>query len=302
MKENSINSEKYYLKDPVIYPAYSINSGKSTSKRRIFSFNFDINNYELKDTIDDFFLKCYQEENHANNLNEINSNFKLYNYTEDNISNSEINLRKRGRKKEKKEIKIINKKRCGRKLKNSIEKGIHNKYSSDNIIRKCKAVLLQIISKFINNKIKEFYGNELNYNPKRNRLLKMNQFQVVNSNVKFNQQFLNKKLKDIFSEKLSSRCTTYSRDHNKQLILYLLNDKDNIKKQLFNDILNLTFLDCLQHFRGSTNIECLNGLKDYDEVCEEFLDENYKESFRCYIDNFEKIIKNKKSRRNKKHI
>ena len=47
--------------------------------------------------------------------------------------------------------------RYGRKTKNSIEKGIHNKYTSDNIIRKCKSVLLKILSNLINNRIKDFY-------------------------------------------------------------------------------------------------------------------------------------------------
>ncbi len=55
-------------------------------------------------------------------------------------------------------------------------------------------------------------------------------------------------------------------------------------------------MDCLKHFRGEEIFSCLKDLKNYDEVCEEFKDESYKESFRCYIDNFEKIIENKKSR------
>lgn len=115
--------------------------------------------------------------------------------------------------------------------------------------------------------------------------MKMNQFQVVNSNIKFNQEFLYKKIKDIFSEKLSSRCTTYSKEHNKILINYLLNEKDKVKKKIFEEILNLTFLDCLKHFRGEEIFSCLKDLKNYDEVCEEFKDESYKESFRDYIDN-----------------
>lgn len=61
--------------------------------------------------------------------------------------------------------------------------------------------------------------------------MKINQSQVVNSNVKFNQQFLYKKLKDIFSEDVSAKCTRYNKDHNKKLINSLLNEKDKIKKK-----------------------------------------------------------------------
>ena len=51
--------------------------------------------------------------------------------------------------------------------------------------------------------------------------MKIKQSQVANSNVKFNQQFLYKKLKDIFSEDVSAKCTRYSKDHNKKLINFI---------------------------------------------------------------------------------
>ena len=300
MKENSIISDKYY-------PAYSINSGKLSRKRRNYSLNYDINNSDIRDTFDDYFLKCYYAENSVinNNLIETNSNLKLCNYSDNNEFESKVVSKVIENKEKKKKIKIFkneNLNHFGRKKKDSNEKGIHDKYSSDNIIRKCKAVLLQIISNFINNKIKDIYRYDRNYSIRRSGLKKMNQFQVVNSNVKYNQQFIYKKLKDIFSEKISSRCTTYSEEHNKQLINCLLNEKDKIKRNLFNEIFNLTFLDCLKHFRGSIVISCLYGLKNIDEVINEFKDEDYKESFICYIENFEEIIKNKKPRRNKKNI
>ena len=306
MKENSIISEKNYLKDGIYYPAYSINSGIISRKRRKYSLNYDVNNSDIRDTFDEYFLKNFVENNNINNdyQQETNSNLKLYDYSYKNESESKINEIKHKKKKDNKDKKLKKEglKHFGRKKKNSNEKGIHDKYSSDNIIRKCKAILLQILTKLINDKIKEIYGKEKNYNIKRNRLKKMNQFQVVNSNVKYNQQFLNRKLKDIFSEKISSRCTTYSEDHNKQLINSLLNDEDKRKRKIFNDIFNLSFLECLKHFRGSIIIPCLYDLKKYNEIVDEIKDEDYKESFKCYIENFEEIIKNKKPRRNKKII
>ena len=311
MKENSINLDKNSLKDSIYYPTYSINSGKNSRKRRKYSINFDINNNEIVETFDDNILKFYDAENYNNDYQheDAASNLKLGNMSDISEVKYQIpenkikNVKKLKKEKiDKKEIKIIKLTKFGRKKKNSSEKGIHDKYSSDNIIRKCKAVLLQIISNLINNKIKEFYGKNKDYNYKRTRLMKINQYQVVNSNVQFNQQFLYRKIKDIFSENLSSKCKRFSLDHNKLLINQLLTDKDKLKKKIFSDILNLTFLECLQHFRGSKIIPSLCDLKSLDEVCEELNgDEDYKESFKCYIDNYETIIINKKSRKNYKH-
>jgi hypothetical protein len=47
------------------------------------------------------------------------------------------------------------KKLLGRKKKNSGEKGVHNKFSEDNIIRKIKPIINNSLREFINIKIKE---------------------------------------------------------------------------------------------------------------------------------------------------
>ena len=192
------------------------------------------------------------------------------------------------------------KKQHGRKKKNSTETGKHNKYSGDNIIRKCKGVILHSLYILINHIIAENYKNEENYNVKSKKLLKINQFQIINSDVEFNKSFINKKLMDIFSEDITLRCSTYNLDHNKKLIKSLMNEKDQEKRNLFNKIFNLTFLDCLKHFRGSQDIEELKDLTKYEDVCKNFeQDEDYLYSFKFYIDNYEKIMENKKSRAKK---
>ena len=79
-----------------------------------------------------------------------------------------------------------------------------------------------------------------------------------------------------------------------------MNEKDEAKRILFRKIFNLTFLDSLNHFRGTKLIKELNGLKKYDEVCKKFEeDEDYLYSFKYYIDNYEKIMENKKWRKKK---
>ena len=197
--------------------------------------------------------------------------------------------------------KLQDKLKAGRKKKNSYETGNHNKYTSDNIIRKCKTVLINVLFNFINKKIKDIYKKSLENSSNTKKLMKMNQSQIINSRVKYNQSFLYKTLKEIFSENLSLRCSKYKIDHNKNLINELLNEKDKIKQIFFNDLFSLTFLDCINHFRGSKNIYCLEGLPNYNEICQNLNgDDDYKESFKCYIDNFENIIKNKKSRKSNK--
>ena len=68
----------------------------------------------------------------------------------------------------------------------------------------------------------------------------------------------------------------------------------------------MTFLDCLKHFRGSEKIvelDGINNLKDYlkNQIIND--DENYCTIFKYFINNFETIIKEKKSRiRNKKKV
>ena len=202
-----------------------------------------------------------------------------------------INDNKKGEKIEKEHLKF------GRKKKNSSETGKHNKYSGDNLIRKCKGIILHALYLLINSIIEENYKNEPNYNKKLKKLLKINQFQIINSDVNYNKSFLKKKVKDIFSEDVTMRCSRYSSDHNKKLIKSLLAERDEKKKKIFTKIFELTFLECLEHFRGTKCIKELNNLTKYEEVCKGFeQDEDYLYSFKYYIDNYETIMENKKPR------
>ena len=170
MKENNISFEKYFIKDPIYYPAFSIISGNSTRKRRKNSLNYDINNSEIRDSFDKYYLRFYEDEYNINGkVNDNYSLIKLYNMSDKSVSNGKLyeikNKKENVQKNEKKNQKY------GRKTNNSNEKGIHDKYTSDNIIRKCKSVLLKILSNLINNRIKDFYYKSGNYTIKRNRLM-----------------------------------------------------------------------------------------------------------------------------------
>ena len=187
----------------------------------------------------------------------------------------------------------------GRKKKNSKIKGKHNKYSGDNIIKKIKSNLLANLAKLINIRIRKIYNNNIGEGITKKQLLKMNQGQVVNT--KDNVLFLNKTLKEIFSHDISTKYLSYSISHNRDLIRELINDIDEEKRSKFKKLFNLTFLDCLKHFRGNVYIEELQGLESLDIFLEKFEDdEEYLHLFKYYILNLEEILKRKRNRKNQK--
>ena len=190
----------------------------------------------------------------------------------------------------------------GRKRKNSSERGKHNKYSSDNLYRKIKSNLLDIVYDFINKKIIEIYKDIPDYNIKKDLLRKIVQDQIVNSDIKFNQNFLKEKLKDIFSVDISHKYKCEF-DHNEILIKKLLGEEDKERKEYFNKLFNLTFLECLLHFRGAKTIPELDGILKYEQFKQKYLDDiDYIKSLDYVIMNYEEIIKNKRPRKRRVNI
>lgn len=209
---------------------------------------------------------------------------------------------KKDDQKEIKEIQIKTEQKClGRKKKRNHRMGKHNKFSDDNIRRKCKHIILNNIMDFINDKLSEKYI-DIGEGIFLKKLLMISHEQKSNANIDYNQKFLDKKIGQIFSEDISSRYTSFPKEHNKNLINNLINEKDDNKRIYFNNLFNLTFLECLKHFRGSELIDELNGLKGYKEAINEYEkegDNDYKSCLEYYINHFEDIIKNKKSRQKK---
>ena len=175
-----------------------------------------------------------------------------------------------------------------------IKTGKHTKYSDDNIRRTCKHIILTNLFVFINKKISEQYNNNIGKGIYIKKLLIINQEQKCNSKSKFNKEFLNKSLKDIFSENISKRYT-YPLDHNKNLINRLMNEEDEKKRIYFNNLFNLTFLECLKHFRGDYNISELEGLNGLNEIKKKYgNDSDYLNLLNYYFLNFEDITNKKR--------
>ena len=138
--------------------------------------------------------------------------------------------------------------------------------------------------------------------------LKPDQKIILQTNVKENLALLDSKLRDIFSENVSTKVKNFSKEYqlgyNKNFIEKIKNDE---KKKKTNDILDMTFFQCMEHFRGTKKYEALTGLeKEYEKVIEELgEDEEYLKSFEWQLNNFEDLYRNKRARNrnsNKKKI
>ena len=189
----------------------------------------------------------------------------------------------------------------GRKTIRSGEEGLHNKYSDDNLLRKCKHLIINSLMEFINDTIRRIYKENIGQGILIKKFFTMKQEQKKNTYIDYNKSFLNKELGDIFSEDICGRYTNFLPDHNKNLVNYLKNENNQKISKLFTKIFNLTFKDVLNHINGKEEILEINGLKDIDTILEGYENEpKYYDQVKNYILNFEEIIEKKKSRKKRK--
>ena len=175
--------------------------------------------------------------------------------------------------------------------------GEHNKFSDDNLRRKVKHLVLKNVFDFINEKIRSMYS-DINKGIFTKQLLTINQKQISDATILFNKKFLEKPLKDIFSVEISKRYTNYLESHNKNLINFLMNEEEDENKRVyFNNLFNLKFIECLEHFRGTADYIHLEGMKTFDEIKDDFAkDKNYLDVLTNYVEEYENITRNKKER------
>ena len=242
--------------------------------------------------ISNFYFDLISKKNTANlKLNHINTKDKS------NL-NGNKESKKRGRKRKRSDTNEADKKE---KNKNSIT---HDRYSDDNMRKKCKNIILKFALEFLNKKIKEQYDGNIGKGKLRKELKILNQDEKVNSTVNIEKSFLFKTLKDIFSENISARLSNFPKNHNKILIESLMTEKDEEKKQYFIKLFNITFLDCLKYFRGEeTGIVELEGFKTISSIKDTLIEEQgeeYFDLFMYYLKNFKDIIESKKARNKKK--
>ena len=182
---------------------------------------------------------------------------------------------------------------------NPKESGKHNKFSDDNIRRKIKRILINELQEFINNKINDFYDKNIGQGFFKKKLLPMSQKQISDASSLFNKEFLNKSLKDIFSENISTRNKTLPLNFNKRVIEKLINEQDETKRVYFQNLFSLTFIQCLRHFRGELQINELSGLNGIDTIQGKYnFNDDYFETLTFYFFNYENITNNMRIKKN----
>ena len=265
------------------YGFYEININKKYDN--IFPFEQELNDSEDINEEEIYFIKDINiKENNIINFNNIDK--KTIIPSEKNIEENFTNQ----------------KRKQGRKKKDSLEEGQHNKKTFDNILRRIKNSLLNSFRILLNSKIKNAYNfKKLR---KKWKLLKINPKHARNSNIEFNKVFIHKSLKEIFSEETTIK-NLCNRDHNKILIKQLLNEKNTEKRKIFEILFNLTFLDLMKYSVGERpDLIELQGLSLSQKLLNEMsLDEEYSELIFDILKNIETILENKFPRnKNKKNI
>ena len=166
-------------------------------------------------------------------------------------------------------------------------------YIPDKYVKKSRIISINYILNFINQLI-------LLLTTLKKQLFPIDKKDLTHSSVGYDKKFLSKKLKEILSS-ISEKFTNVLKDENKDLIEDLINLQD--KGKFFQELFELSFLDCLEHISGKNNIEILNGLPLLDEIVK-----NEKEKLNGFdIDkikycfrNYESVVTKKNSRNPKK--
>ena len=173
----------------------------------------------------------------------------------------------------------------GRKIKDSLIKGNHNKYAEDNIMRKIKTYFFKYIDEELNSKLKN----------KNKRFLKLTK--KLNENLKkdFNVGLMDTKIKNIYlNSQISSK---YEGQTTKNIKLI----EEIYKKMEEIDVINileLTYLDLFEEYRNNYLEQFLKHIRNEEEKKNESekVINDYLEKIKYLCLNYEEWFKNKKGR------
>ena len=270
MNQNNSNLEK---KENIVFPKISINNG--------FNSNDLKNNMNL-DSL--FETKSHQFSFTLPNL-PMNEFFDINGTSHNSDSLS-------------KETKNMLNKKINNKTNDSNK---NNNYSQDNLLRRAKTIIFDSILEYDNYMISELYNHNLGNGINKKILLKNNHSQIRCIGKIFNEKLLKKPQREIFSEEITKRYSSFPLDHNKQLINRLLNEEDVIKREKFKKIFDKTLSQCIEHIIGKKTYKELEGLEIIyeNEMRELNEEEEYKDKLRQIFKNYEKIFNEKKPRKKK---
>ena len=292
--DSQVQKQNFIISSPLIYKNQNQNNiiekqGRSVDENKFLKSSL-INNI------------TFNKDFNNSNIKKLNTNIELKMEDNNKIENKNpFVINKQSISKEIKDEFFLGRKH-GRKKKDDNSIGVHNKYTNDNIMRKIKHLVLKSFVSFFNKKLKNIYKEDIGQNILKKELLPLNKEVKYKSSIKFNQILLKRTLKDIYSDNITTRFTNFPKDHNIKLIQKLVNEKDEEKRIYFIGLFNLTFLDCLRHFRGTISIELLEGMNCFKDIQKEFdNNQDYKTILEYHINNFEKILRKKKPRKRTKN-
>ena len=186
--------------------------------------------------------------------------------------------------------------------------GKHNKFSEDNIIRKIKTNMFDVLLRFINASIK---GNEIEICEKKTKkiisikpfLLKPDQEIIRNISIEFNLELLNSELKTIFKQDVSKKVKNHGLDKNKKLIEEMYREK---KQKKTIDILNMTLYQCFEQINpDKKKYKELEGLeiefKKVIENLEKIETQEYIDKFVYLVNTYSDYFNERKPRQTKKN-
>ena len=274
-----------------IYKDYSKQIFKNTEKEGVKNFySFEI-------------IKEILQNSKNFDFSKIQSNFKKDSRIENAENMLQLIKKKRKRSSNSELLTFDNKIKYGfgRKKTGDISKRDHNKFSSDNIIKKIKAKLFQNAIIFVNNILD---------NKNKNMKLKELDYQYINSIKKDKElESLRKPLKEILSKKISPKFNNFPKDTNKKIIDYILESQKNNEVLMF--ILNLPFRDWIDLFIMKKNLKEFENLNNsscqkieekmpkINDLLDKILEKNtgeYLSSFIFYLYNYERYFTSKRKR------
>ena len=258
--------------------------------------------------------KSNNNSNHISNDKDIKLYLNESNEKESSLSINQKPINSVNPKTQKGPFNITKKKKLGRKRKNSYQKGKHNKYSYDNMTRKLKQILINLLLIFVNNSIikEEEIDMSIQKRKKNNKwnvnsisiLEKIDQNIIRDINREYNLNLLNLTLKEIFSEDISLKIKSLDIDNNKKIIDDIY---QNNKKEKTINILNMTLLQCINHLTKKEYYPELQGLEnEYENIIKNMKNsgetDEYIEQFKDFLGRFEEFYRKKRKYNCKKKV
>lgn len=264
---------------------FEITNGIKGKEEKEF-LNIEINTSGLctkENIVEIFDRENYTKFKEKMEENKISSEFLISNH---------LKKKTRRKGKSKKEEEKGEQNRRGRKKKDDyIKQGCHNKFSTDNIIRKIK----KNFKEYIVSSNKKYLGNELKY-------LNYNEL-VSKGDKKANLDLLDMPLREFLSQDISGKYTTEKADTNRKYINKILEEKKNDKTLKY--VLNITFRDWIEIFTMKRKSDV--QFEGIDELLEKILndkdnkdDNNYFCNFVFCLYNYEKYWESKRDRKSNK--